>query len=497
MWVAGARQGTATVTVTATDPGGLSATQSFSVTVPNRAPEAVDSIGAVETHIGQIAPLVASAHFSDPDGDLLSYTAESSDTGVVTATVSGDTVLVVAVTKGSATVTVTASDPGGLTARQSFAATVANRAPEAVDSIPAFEKYLGETAALVVSPYFSDPDGDALSYEAESSDTAVATAAVSSDTVRVLAVARGNAIVTVTASDPEGLFAEQSFPVTVPNRAPEVVDSIPGAGTHSGEHVTVIVSGYFSDPDGDSLSYEAESSDTAVVTVSMSGDKVRVAGVAEGSATVTVTASDPGGLSVAQSFPVKVGPDRQPVILEAFYKATKGEDWKNNDNWLTDAPLDTWHGVEVNGRGRVTALVLQGNNLEGSIPPELGGLANLERFELPGNSLKGSIPPSLRNLSSLTRLDLSYNDLTGNIPPELGDLTGLVFLRLSSNSLTGTIPPELVCKSCYCSKLVSIAIRHVSLTIYIPEQEFIGSIRTSAESTAPPSRDLDLLRVRL
>ena len=314
MWVAGARQGTATVTVTATDPGGLSATQSFSVTVPNRAPEAVDSIGAVETHIGQIAPLVASAHFSDPDGDLLSYTAESSDTGVVTATVSGDTVVVVAVTKGSATVTVTSSDPGGLTARQSFAATVANRAPEAVDSIPAFEKYLGETAALVVSPYFSDPDGDALSYEAESSDTAVATAAVSSDTVRVLAVARGNAIVTVTASDPEGLFAEQSFPVTVPNRAPEVVDSIPGAGTHSGEPVTVIVSGYFSDPDGDSLSYEAESSDTAVVTVSMSGDKVRVAGVAEGNATVTVTASDPGGLSVAQSFPVKVGPDRQPVI---------------------------------------------------------------------------------------------------------------------------------------------------------------------------------------
>ncbi len=76
----------------------------------------------------------------------------------------------------------------------------------------------------------------------------------------------------------------------------------------------MIVSGYLSDPDGDSLSYEAESSDTAVVTVSMSGDKVRVAGVAEGSATVTVTASDPGGLSVAQSFPVKVGPDRQPVI---------------------------------------------------------------------------------------------------------------------------------------------------------------------------------------
>ncbi len=230
MWVAGARQGTATVTVTATDPGGLSATQSFSVTVPNRAPEAVDSIGAVETHIGQIAPLVASAHFSDPDGDLLSYTAESSDTGVVTATVSGDTVVVVAVTKGSATVTVTASDPGGLTARQSFAATVANRAPEAVDSIPAFEKYLGETAALVVSPYFSDPDGDALSYEAESSDTAVATAAVSSDTVRVLAVARGMPSSRSPPPIPKACSRSRAFPSPSRTVPPKLWIRSPGQG---------------------------------------------------------------------------------------------------------------------------------------------------------------------------------------------------------------------------------------------------------------------------
>jgi len=443
VWVAGGTQGAATATVTATDPGGLFVTQSFTVAVPNRAPETVDSIPAVETHIGLSAPVVVPAYFSDPDEDSLNYTAESSDTGVVTATVSGDTVLVVAVARGNATVTVTASDPGGLTARQSFAATVSNRAPETVDSIPALEKYLGETGAVVVSAYFTDADGDVLSYAVESSDTAIATTAVSGDTVRVLAVARGNAIVTVTASDPEGLFAEQSFPFTVPNRAPEVVDSIPAVGTHAGDQVTVIVSGFFSDPDGDSLGYEAESSDTGIATVSVSGESVRVVGVAEGSATVTVTASDPGGLSVGQAFDVKVLPDRQPAILEAFYEATGGADWKNNDNWLTDAPLNTWYGVEVNDRGRVTALRLDGNSLEGAIPPELGGLSSLEELQLPRNSLEGSIPPSLRKLSSLKRLNLSGNGLTGGIPPELGDLASLVFLTLYSNSLAGTIPPEL------------------------------------------------------
>ena len=443
VWLAGGTQGSATVTVTATDAGGLSATQSFSVTVPNRAPEAMDSIGAVQTHIGQGAPVVASAYFSDPDGDVLSYTAESSDTGVVTATVSGDTVLVAAVTRGSATVTVTASDPGGLTARQSFAAIVANRAPEVVDSIPALERYLGETAALVVSAVFSDPDGDALIYTVESSDTAVATAAVSGDTVRVLAVAQGTAIVTVTASDPEGLFEEQSFPVNVLNRAPEVVDSIPAVGTHAGDQVTVIVSGNFSDPDGDSLSYEAKSSDTAVVTVSVSGERVRVAGVAEGSATVTVTASDPGGLSVAQAFPVKVGPDRQPAILEAFYEATGGANWTNHDNWLTDAPLDTWHGVELNDRGRVISLELFRNNLKGTIPGEFGGLSSLETLDVRANGLSGPIPPELGNLTNLVRAYMDTNELAGPIPPELGDLPRLKWLRLFENSLSGPIPPEI------------------------------------------------------
>ena len=441
--VIGLKQGSATVTVTATDPGGLSATQSFSVTVPNRAPEAADSIPAVETYVEKSAPVVVAAYFRDPDGDVLSYSAESSDEGVATATVSGDTVVVAGTRRGTATVTVTAIDPGGLSATRSLSVTVANSAPEAVDSIPALKTHIGESTAVVVPAYFRDPDGDSLSYAVESSDTAVATATVSGDTVRVVAVAQGIAIATVTASDPEGLFVEQSFPVNVLNRAPEVVDSIPAAGMGAGDQTTVIVSGYFSDPDGDSLSYEAESSDTAVVAVSVSGDKVQVAGVAEGSATVTVTASDPGGLSVGQAFPVKVSPDRQPAILEAFFEATGGADWTNNDNWLTDAPLDTWHGVEVNGRGRVISLELFRNNLKGTIPGELGGLSSLETLDVRSNGLSGPIPPEFGNLTNLVRAYMDTNELTGPIPPELGDLPRLKYLWLLGNSLSGPIPPEI------------------------------------------------------
>ena len=35
--------------------------------------------------------------------------------------------------------------------------------------------------------------------------------------------------------------------------------------------------------------------------------------------------------------------DRDALV--AFYHATDGPNWTNNENWLSDQPLDTWHGV--------------------------------------------------------------------------------------------------------------------------------------------------------
>ena len=47
-------------------------------------------------------------------------------------------------------------------------------------------------------------------------------------------------------------------------------------------------------------------------------------------------------------------------ILAVFYEATGGPDWINSGNWLTDTPLTHWHGVRVDGQGRVLSLVLSG-----------------------------------------------------------------------------------------------------------------------------------------
>ncbi|WP_420441918.1 hypothetical protein [Candidatus Palauibacter sp.] len=87
---------------------------------------------------------------------------------------SGSTLTMVGVADGTATVTVTARDPDGLTASQGFQVTVEtpNRAPEAVGTIPNQTVATGQTATLAVSSYFRDPDGDALTYTAASSAAA-------------------------------------------------------------------------------------------------------------------------------------------------------------------------------------------------------------------------------------------------------------------------------------------------------------------------------------
>ena len=217
--VTGVAPGTATITVTATDPGSLSATRTFEVTVrsANRAPTVSAAIPDQSVEAGAEVTVDVSGAFSDPDGDALSYGATSDAPDVAAARVSGSGVTVTGVAPGTATVTVTATDPGGLGATQRFEVTVvsANRAPTVSAAIPDQSVEVGAEVTVDVSGAFSDPDGDALSYGAASDASDVATARVSGSDVTVSGAARGTATVTVTAADPGGLSATQTFEVAV------------------------------------------------------------------------------------------------------------------------------------------------------------------------------------------------------------------------------------------------------------------------------------------
>ena len=99
--------------------------------------------------------------------------------------------------------------------------------------------------------------------------------------------------------------------------------------------------------------------------------------------------------------------------------------------------------VEIFQMSALRSLIMQTNQLTGSIPPEIGQLKNLETLLLNVNKLTGPIPPEIGQLKNLRDLTLHQNKLTGSIPPEIGQLNNLEELSIHTNQLTGPIPPEI------------------------------------------------------
>jgi Leucine-rich repeat (LRR) protein len=141
-------------------------------------------------------------------------------------------------------------------------------------------------------------------------------------------------------------------------------------------------------------------------------------------------------------------PAPERAALEALFISTNGAFWYDRSNWLGVAGSEcSWFGVTCDAGGNtVTAIDLEGNNLDGPIPAIIDDLPNLEFLNLRGNILSGSLPDSLGNLSSLLELDLGYGggSIIGPIPSTLGNLTSLQLLDLSAQALTGSIPTSIL-----------------------------------------------------
>ncbi len=126
-------------------------------------------------------------------------------------------------------------------------------------------------------------------------------------------------------------------------------------------------------------------------------------------------------------------PNPERAALISLYHATNGPNWTRNNNWLSNAPLSRWYGVSTNTDGNVTGLVLYGNGLRGSIPPELGNLTSLISLSLDTNELSGTIPNELGKLTNLKQLRLYNNNLAGQMPSEVANLPNLISILLDND----------------------------------------------------------------
>lgn len=109
---------------------------------------------------------------------------------------------------------------------------------------------------------------------------------------------------------------------------------------------------------------------------------------------------------------------------------------------------------------------LNGNRLEGTIPPDIILHTGIRRFDVSDNNIGGSIPegfsgwknleilrfannqlvgglPALSMLEKVYTIDFSDNYLEGKIPTSFGDLTALMTLHLHKNQLAGPVPSEI------------------------------------------------------
>ncbi len=108
----------------------------------------IDGVADFELAIGETATLEASGYFRDPDGDVLSFEARSSAGEVASAEVSGSTVRVVALTRGTSTVAITARDPEGRAAALRFDVTVP--LPRTFDIVLSFDTAVTEPRRAAV-----------------------------------------------------------------------------------------------------------------------------------------------------------------------------------------------------------------------------------------------------------------------------------------------------------------------------------------------------------
>jgi hypothetical protein len=297
---------------------------------------------------GGTRPWLAATRFEDPDDDVLdlTYTVEVEDTTVAWAEVWLDTegnpsVVMGGRAEGRTGLTATATDPGGLSASASIILDVVDSdfSPASALSIgngrieiPAGALLEGCTPPLVNLP---DASGYIFTFHSSRWQTRSDPAAAWSD-VEGTEVTDGTLCVHATQTPGEyrlvaditlvlgenleplrGWYRSSNTFIVEEhmggNRAPELSATAPQrlALSVGGGSQLVAIAQHLSDPDGDDLAFSVEVSDTTMISVREvtdgAGNTVVVAtGLSEGSGTITITATDPGGLAAELSIAIQI-----------------------------------------------------------------------------------------------------------------------------------------------------------------------------------------------
>ncbi|MFH5186808.1 hypothetical protein ACHHV8_31800 [Paenibacillus sp. TAB 01] len=113
----------------------------------------------------------------------------------------------------------------------------------------------------VLRSYFTDPEGDELTFSVESSNSDVVTAVWTDGGIGIEGRHSGTALITIQAADPSGGTAAAAIPITVLappdiNHAPQLSDAVTSYVLDPQEKLSIAMDKLFQDPDGDTLTYQ-------------------------------------------------------------------------------------------------------------------------------------------------------------------------------------------------------------------------------------------------
>ena len=345
--------GDATITVKVNAGMANEVIRAFGVTVSSCIMPTEESIPDQTVHASRLSVVIdVSDYFTIAElgysGATTTYTARTEPAGVVSAGISGSMLTLTKVaSSSSATVVVRASvtksgeSSPGCMAEQRFDVRV-KTPPRANDQNPVRDTTMvvGDPPIFIhLAPHFIEDDADRLTYYGIPYSEDVVWATITGgqrDSLRIKLVPglvlteSISDTISVGASDPEDFVYQrlvvQVFPA---NRAPVVDTPLPDTTQAlGGRSIDITLSDHFSDPNGDVLTFTERVSTIAttreadVVTAEIASGALEITPAAAGTATVTVTATDPGGLFVRDDFLVVVTSNRKPVVSSLLRDTT-------------------------------------------------------------------------------------------------------------------------------------------------------------------------------
>jgi Na+/melibiose symporter-like transporter len=231
------------------------------------------------------------------------------DTSIINAKINNQVISINEVGKGNARVFLSAKDPKGLTGKLEFRFRVIpfnNNFPVLVHPINDVKLEPGfNTHQIDLSGIFKRNGRDPFEYTIENQNKDVVGVELKENSLLIKEKGIGSAKINLTAADKYWGSKTSSFYIDVTakgNRRPIIKDSTNFVELKSGfEKEEIDLSKLIVDPDGDALSFKAESNNAKVISPKINDNKLTFLEAAPGIAKVTITANDGKGGRLSHS----------------------------------------------------------------------------------------------------------------------------------------------------------------------------------------------------